>query len=150
VVLVVDGSVPPREDDAALVRSTGSRPRVIAVNKADLPDAAGHDAYEAPVVRVSAHSHTGIDDLRSAIAECLVKGTVERDAPAVTNQRHLALLERAHESVARGADVLSHGAPEELALADLQEARGFLDEIVGRRTTDDILKRIFETFCIGK
>jgi tRNA modification GTPase len=103
-----------------------------------------------PVLTVSAASKEGMADLRSAIAASLGQGQSLRDVPAVTNQRHLMLLERAHESLARGADALAHGAPEELALADLQEARGYLDEIVGRRTTDDILAKIFSSFCIGK
>ena len=35
-------------------------------------------------------------------------------------------------------------------LADLQEASAALQEITGRRTTDDLLAHIFERFCIGK
>lgn len=150
VVLVIDGSVAPGDEDLALARARTSRPRVIAVNKADLPLAPGHDAYEGPVAFVSARSYAGMTQLRDAIAAALIGSGTVRDAPAVTNARHLALLERARESLLRGADALAHGAPEELALADLQEARGFLDEIVGRRTSDDLLRHIFAKFCIGK
>ena len=150
VVLVLDGSIPPTQEDLALIRATSSRTRVIAINKSDLPLAEGHDAHEAPAVFVSARSHAGMTDLRAAIAARLTGASAPRDMPAVTNQRHLALLERAHESLMRGVDALAHGAPEELALADLQEARAHLDEIVGRRTTDDILRHIFERFCVGK
>jgi tRNA U34 5-carboxymethylaminomethyl modifying GTPase MnmE/TrmE len=42
------------------------------------------------------------------------------------------------------------GASEEFVLADLQAARAHLDEIVGRRTAEDVLRHIFEHFCIGK
>jgi tRNA U34 5-carboxymethylaminomethyl modifying GTPase MnmE/TrmE len=41
-------------------------------------------------------------------------------------------------------------AAEEFVLADLQEARGRFDEIVGARTSEDVLRHIFEKFCIGK
>jgi tRNA U34 5-carboxymethylaminomethyl modifying GTPase MnmE/TrmE len=40
--------------------------------------------------------------------------------------------------------------PEEFVLADLQSARVRFDEVVGRRTSDDVLAHIFERFCIGK
>ena len=40
--------------------------------------------------------------------------------------------------------------PEELVLADLQDARAALEEITGKRTPEDLLQRIFERFCIGK
>jgi len=45
----------------------------------------------------------------------------------------------------------SHGElPEEFLLADLQEARGALEEVTGRRTTEDLLRHIFGRFCVGK
>lgn len=150
VVVVIDGSVPPDDEDLELARSVASRPHVIAVNKCDRPIAEGHDAYPDPVVFVSARSYANIPQLRGAIASALAGHEVLRDVPAVTNQRHLALLDQAREALARGADALAHGAPEELALADLQDARALLDEIVGKRTPDDVLQRIFERFCIGK
>ena len=148
VVVVLDGSEPATEGDRALLASTGARARVVAINKSDLPETMGVAVAEA--VRVSARTGDGIAALRSAIASSLAGREPLEDAPAVTNQRHLLLLEQALEALSRGADALAHGAPEELALADLQEARGALDEIVGRRTPDDILRKIFETFCIGK
>lgn len=150
VVIVLDGSTPIHESERALLASSVTRPHVVAANKSDLRDAIDGSGLPDGVVRVSAHTGDGLAALRRAIATALTGRDVTRDAPAVTNQRHLLLLERAHEAVTRGADALAHGAPEELALADLQEARGILDEIVGRRTPDDVLRRIFERFCIGK
>ena len=150
VVIVIDGAVPPEPDDLALLQATASRTRVIAINKTDLPLAADHGAYDPPPVLVSARSYAGMTELRAAIAACLIGRRDARDVPAVTNQRHLTLLAQAHEALTRGADALAHGAPEELALADLQEARAHLEEIVGTRTTDDMLRHIFANFCIGK
>lgn len=150
VVVVLDASDGLHESEHALLAATRGRARVIAINKSDLaPAIEALDGVEA-AVSVSARTGAGLTELRTAISNALIGHEPMRDAPAVTNQRHLALLEHAHEAIARGADALAHGAPEELALADLQEARGFLDEIVGRRTPDDILRRIFERFCIGK
>ena len=64
--------------------------------------------------------------------------------------RHVALLEdaRAHRSRARTA--AWPAAPEEFVTADLQQARERFDEIVGERTSEDVLRHIFERFCIGK
>jgi tRNA modification GTPase len=67
--------------------------------------------------------------------------------------RHIALLERAYDSVSRArAAAGADGArlSEEFVLADLQEARAALEEISGRRTPDDVLAHIFARFCIGK
>jgi tRNA modification GTPase len=64
--------------------------------------------------------------------------------------RHVALLERARESLSRAQDRAAMGAPEEIVLVDLSDARGALEEITGARTSEDVLKHIFATFCVGK
>jgi tRNA modification GTPase len=71
----------------------------------------------------------------------------------VTNVRHEALLRQAHEAIRRAMANLEEAgesASEELVLADLADARGALEEVTGKRTTEDLLRRIFERFCIGK
>jgi tRNA modification GTPase len=76
-----------------------------------------------------------------------------RDTPMVTNERHETLLRQARESVARAIENLEQAgesASEELVLADLAAARGALEEVTGKRTTEDVLRRIFQRFCIGK
>jgi tRNA modification GTPase len=76
-----------------------------------------------------------------------------RDAPMVTNVRHETLLREARTAVARAIENLElagESSSEELLLADLADARRALEEITGRRTSEDVLRRIFERFCIGK
>ena len=80
-------------------------------------------------------------------------GGAPRDEPMVTNVRHEALLRQAHEAIRRAManlDEAGESASEELVLADLADARGALEEVTGKRTTEDVLRRIFEKFCIGK
>lgn len=76
-----------------------------------------------------------------------------RDAPAVTNVRHITLLEDARTAVIRARAAFESGSgalPEEFVLADLQDALDRLQEVTGRRTSDDLLRHIFQRFCIGK
>ena len=74
-----------------------------------------------------------------------------RDEAPISNARHITLLEacRASLQAARHA-AEAENVPEEFLLFDLQTARLRLDEIVGRRTSEDVLRHIFERFCIGK
>jgi tRNA U34 5-carboxymethylaminomethyl modifying GTPase MnmE/TrmE len=63
----------------------------------------------------------------------------------------MALLEQAHECLSRAENALiDTSTPEEFLLADLHAARARFDEVVGVRTSEDVLTHIFETFCIGK
>jgi tRNA modification GTPase len=101
---------------------------------------------------VSAKTGEGIGELRRAIVDAL-DVDLQRDRPAITNLRHAALVQRAHESLQRALAAASaeDGAlPEEFLLADLQDARAALEEVSGRRAPDDLLHHIFERFCIGK
>jgi tRNA modification GTPase len=70
----------------------------------------------------------------------------------VSNIRHIALLKQARASLDRTIEALTSGAAasEEFVLADLQDVEQHLQEITGRRTTEDLLRHIFERFCIGK
>jgi tRNA modification GTPase len=121
---------------------------LVVANKADLARAwSRNDAVE-----VSATTGQGIDDLRRRIVRAL-DVDFHSDRPAITNVRHIALVEQADHALQRARSaVLDHGEalPEEFVLADLQEARGAFEEITGRRTSDDVLAHIFERFCIGK
>ena len=76
-----------------------------------------------------------------------------RDRPEISNVRHIALVQRAQDALERARAALGRegGAlSEEFVLADLQEARAALEEITGRRSTDDLLSHIFSRFCLGK
>ena len=73
-----------------------------------------------------------------------------RDAPAIAQRPALGLLERARR-VSRGArEQAGAGAPEEFVLVDLHDALAALDEIVGKRSPDDVLRDNLRRFCIGK
>ena len=157
VVLVLDRSRPLDDEDDALLCETRQGPRVIVVNKIDLADhwTSGQLAVldsdgDAPTVSVSLVEDVGLAELRKALGETLWAGERLRDTPALSNLRHIELLERTAAALTRAAEAAATATPEELVLADLQEAREALEEITGKRTPDDVLRRIFEQFCIGK
>ena len=73
-----------------------------------------------------------------------------RDSVAISNTRHVTLLRRARAYLQRVVDQQPGTSPEEVLLVDLQAARSCFDEVVGIRTSEDVLQHIFERFCIGK
>ena len=152
LLLVLDHSEPLREDDWSVLATTRGRERIVLRNKIDLPPAWGPDVLDDVSTAISAATGAGLKDLRAAIVTRLTGRDELRDAPAVSNARHIALLGRAREHLARAAEAAGDTAriPEEFLLADLEGARSSLEEITGRRTADDLLRHIFERFCIGK
>jgi len=155
VLIVVDGSAPLDALDRQLLEETAGRLRLVVSNKSDLGVDLGADSGGeggAGVLRVSARTGDGFDGLRAGLLRAL-DVEARDDPPAITNLRHVALLGRAHEALSRARMAAGAGndaLPEEFVLADLQEARAALEEISGRRTSEDVLSHIFARFCIGK
>jgi tRNA modification GTPase len=134
-------------DPEDFLQSTDNK-RLIVANKADLPAAWRRDE----AVEISAKTGEGLDALRARIARALDAEPLT-DRPELTNVRHIALVQRAHDALGRArAAALADGGSlsEEFVLADLQDARAALEEIAGRRAPDDLLAHIFARFCVGK
>ena len=154
LVLVLDGSEPLAVEDMQLLAETADRPRIVVSNKSDL-SAAGNDvgAAVAPgeVVSVSAKTGAGMEELRRGIARALTGDERLRDEATISNVRHIGLVEEARVRLSAAQQAVGGGeTPEEFILADLQAARAKLEEIGGARTTEDLLRHIFQKFCIGK
>jgi tRNA modification GTPase len=143
VVLDLAASIHP--DDLALMERAQRQGRWILVgNKADLPRAA---APLEDFIAVSALTGEGIDRLREHIAP-MASG--EQDSGFITSIRHEQLLREGIEALAQARKAAEFGIPHEMVLLDLYAALRPLDAITGATTADDILNRIFSTFCIGK
>jgi tRNA modification GTPase len=143
-VLVLDRSrpYPPAAPEA-------SGATVIVANKCDLPSAWSVE-QERGAIAVSALTGEGLDAVRRAIVHAAVAAEPLADTPAIANARHTALLERVEARLGEAAEQAESGAGEELVLATLQDAFAALDEIVGKRSSEDVLRQIFARFCIGK
>lgn len=104
---------------------------------------------EIPVLHLSAKADLGIEQLREHLKTCMgYQATTE--GGFLARRRHLEALQTAQESLQTGLDQLQlHGAGELLA-EDLRQAQQALGEITGQFSSDDLLGRIFSSFCIGK
>ena len=150
LVVLLDRSRPLDDEDVALLETTSRHRRVIAISKSDLPSAWTPAVEHQDAVRLAVATGHGLQELRTRILSALSAGEALSDTPAVTNLRHVELLERAHSALMRAEDAALNATPEEFVAADVADARAALEEITGRRTVDDTLTAIFSKFCIGK
>ena len=155
ILVVLDGSQALENADLDLLRDTSDSPRIVLANKSDLPGAWTPSVVSAPILVVSSMTGDGLDRVRAEIRGGLEGGNpaIARDTAAVTNVRHTALLERARTALRRAAEAVdAPGGPvaEEFVLTDLHEARMALEEVTGKRSSEDLLRHIFSRFCIGK
>ncbi len=145
-IVVLDRTRPLSAEDRDVLEATAHQRRVVVRNKSDL----AASPASAPGIDVSAKTGEGLEQLIAAIATTLNTSEPLRDSPQITNVRHVVLLERTRASIDRAITALEGEVPEEFPLLDLQEAAQALQEITGKRTSDDLLRHIFERFCIGK
>jgi len=136
-LVVIDG--PLNEEDQRIISRVSGR-MVLAANKCDLGGV-------APGIPVSALTGQGIAELRRAI---LPEAQAANEEGFITSVRHERLLQEALESLQRAAVAIEQNIPHEMLLLDLYSALAPVDAITGATTADDILNRIFSTFCIGK
>ncbi len=150
VLVVLDLSRPLVEDDEEIIRHVSGRSHLVILNKSDLPWAWNGSRFE-DAVAVSASKGTGIGDLRTRLVDVLgVRRPPEGDDFLLTNRRQHEEIEEASRALGRAAAALKEGTPQEMVALDLYAALAAIGAVTGEVTTDDILGRIFSTFCIGK
>jgi tRNA modification GTPase len=100
-------------------------------------------------VALSAHTGAGLEDLRRHLKQCVgFQEHVEGGFSA--RRRHFDALQRARAHIVEGARLLREQHAAELLAEELREAQQDLGEITGAFTSEDLLDRIFSSFCIGK
>jgi tRNA modification GTPase len=102
-----------------------------------------------PRIHVSAVSGAGMDSLRSHLKDS-VSFQVAGSGSISARRRHIEALARARECVETAARELEQRRAGELVAEELRAAQRSLEEITGAFTADDLLGRIFGSFCIGK
>jgi len=158
VVVVVDASEPPTDEDRTLYHGiaetvSGRAAVLFVLNKSDKA-AADADAFRslpAPHCRISCRTHEGVGAFKDMLYRMAIPAyDADADSVTVTTARHKQSFERAAGSIARARDAVRSGLSGDLVAVDLRDALDHLGAIIGITTPDDILDNIFSKFCIGK
>jgi tRNA modification GTPase len=138
-------------------KNKGKTSIIIAVNKIDLCEKKAIEEicqsiqhhYPFPCVPLSAKTGTGIEELEHVMGSILDLPSIEGSL-TLTNARHRDALLRGLESLKLALTSTESNLSDELIIVDLRAALNSIGEIIGETTTDDILNKIFSSFCIGK
>lgn len=127
----------------------------LVLNKADIAEASALDQAEARwsghglrAFRLSARSAEAVSDMREALSVHVADALSGAEFPAATRLRHAERLREARGYIARALSEV--GLEVELAAEDVRLAARALEKITGRVDPEDVLGRVFSTFCIGK
>lgn len=155
VVLVCGENPDALREAAAAVALRTTATQVLVRTKADLAglDPTAKDELAAQAIAVSALTGDGLEALRTALSAAVrrVAPELPEDLPVVTRARHATALAAAREEVtafcaAWEADAL----PAPVAATHLRAAIHALDDLTGGIDIEDVLERVFRSFCVGK
>jgi tRNA modification GTPase len=152
VLLVIDDQSGFTAADAAILAELPvGVPHTRVFNKVDLSGraaglcaAAAHDS-----IAISAYTHAGVDALRAHLKDC-AGYSEQSDGGFSARRRHLQALQLASELVTTGIEQLETQQAGELLAEDLRQAQQVLGEITGAVSSNELLGRIFSSFCVGK
>ncbi len=99
---------------------------------------------------ISAKTGEGLGELKAAMIGPFAVNQIDTHGFLVSDARHYDLLVRAADEIAHSRELLEQNTSEEIVLIGLHNALRYLGQITGETTTEDMLTRIFSTFCIGK
>lgn len=140
-LVLLDGSAPlPAEDETLIETTENGIPRILVVNKCDLPRQTDY----AGAISISAKTGQGLEELKREVLR--LAAPQDADCNAITNERHLHALEQAC------AALCSAEQAEELdcKATDIRAALQALGSITGTDVDATVIDRIFERFCVGK
>ena len=137
-------------EDATLLATLAGRSSLLVLNKIDAARPASFGAMLEDVLLVSALTGEGVAELRAHLLARVRGAANGAEGGMLTSLRHYEALQGCTQAMLRTRNALAHRVPHEMLLLDLYAALQQLDQLTGATTADDILNRIFSTFCIGK
>ncbi|MHB8742722.1 MAG: tRNA uridine-5-carboxymethylaminomethyl(34) synthesis GTPase MnmE [Sulfuricaulis sp.] len=151
VLLVLDDAVSADPSTTVVKYLPADIPRTILRNKIDLTGRAPAilNCSDGAEIALSAKTGAGLDILRRHLEECMGYQPAG-EGTFIARRRHLDAIRRAQQHLAQGSMRLQATHAGELLAEELRLAQQDLSEITGELTSDDLLGRIFSSFCIGK
>ena len=154
VILLFDGSRRLSRDDRVLMQKLKKKPLIAVINKIDLKQKIQKEKVLksfGQAIEISAKKLKNINLLEDAIANLVYKGEVAGSEPMlVSNLRHIEALREAQKVIAGAINSVDNKLSLEFIAQDIKETVLHLDEISGKRFSEDLLDKIFSEFCIGK
>ncbi len=148
VLYVFDASEGLSAEDAEILSSLDGKPRILVANKSDC--AAAKPPVEG-AVRLCGLAPDAGEKLRSLLSESIAADIrTEESSEILGSLRQKDLVERARQAAADALVALADGLSPEYAATHCHEALDALADLTGETTSEDVLARVFATFCIGK
>lgn len=153
ILAVFDSSEPLQDEDRQFVELIGGTPAVAVINKNDLEnkiDILYIQSKFKHIVYISALQGSGLQQLTAAVRQVLQLQAIDPAAGILFTQRQQAAAQRALTAVSEALEALESGLTLDAVTVCVEDAVSALLELTGKRVSDTVIDRVFETFCVGK
>jgi tRNA modification GTPase len=150
---IIDGSKKLNNSDKVIMNLCPHNRTIVAINKVDLKSKIARQdiIHSSHHLNISCAKEIGIDRLKDQIEEIVYSGSVHGgDSDVFVNDRHADALRRGLLHIETGLKKFSDCEPLEIIAQEYRAGLSVIGEIVGKTSTEDLLSKIFSTFCIGK
>ena len=153
-ILVLDGSEPLHNEDHNVLRLVPADiPKLVVVNKSDLPHAISEDElseFSPGFCRVSALTGDGLDAMTVEIREMFPELKTPPSGDVLTSARQAEAISQAYEAVGHAIEAIDASVTPDAVLTEVEAALAAIGEVTGKVMREDVVSRIFERFCVGK
>ncbi|MDD5568038.1 MAG: tRNA uridine-5-carboxymethylaminomethyl(34) synthesis GTPase MnmE [Candidatus Omnitrophica bacterium] len=154
VLIIFDGSRRLAREDLFLISRLKKKKAIVLINKIDLKQKIEREKLEKSfqnIIGISAKKTKNIDKLEEMIADLVYGGSiVSSESLLVANLRYIRALQKAKIAIAQAQSSLDNNLSAEFIAQGIKEGVEALDEMLGKRFSEDLLDKIFSEFCIGK
>lgn len=153
ILCVFDSSQELSDDDNEIINSAAEAPSIAIINKTDLPSKLDEEKLKdkfKEIVRMSAKNSDGVRELIEAIKRVYAVSDLDSNLTLIYNERQRSLTINASDCVHEAIEALNIGMTFDAITVSIEEAIAYLCELTGERVTDEVVDRVFHSFCVGK
>lgn len=158
ILFLIDATVGIDKEEYELLKTTHNKNVIMVINKIDIASKEKIDEIKKTIscerykdVLISAKENEGIEELKNIILDMFNndKFSLENDV-IITSERHKSLLVKAKQAVNNSISIVEDNMPIEIITIEIRNAMKYLGEIVGTNVSEEVIKTIFQKFCLGK
>ncbi len=151
ILFVLDASKELNEDEIALLNKLKDKNIIIILNKTDLGVKINPANLNFENIIKTSTINNDVDELYNILNKMFLQGKVENDSTnIITNKRHSDILNKAIISLENCENSIDDGFSIDFLAIDINDAYELLSEILGLNIEEEILDKIFSSFCLGK
>ena len=153
IIFMADAVCGLDSNDYDVIKSLEGKKVIALINKSESGSAVSEDEikkYFERYIFFSVKNEKGISELEAHVKELFELGEIENGGNIITNVRHKEALFGAVNSIKSALVTLSDGLSPDMTFIDIEAAISYLGEITGLTVSEEIVDKIFHSFCIGK